>query len=522
MQISKRFYLLIMSIATSLLAAMPAHAHPAYKVIQNSITKLLQQPITKKRVLQLGATGLATYALAKASPHIYRKYTDWKHNRAANRRALAAQSLADAAHILRERKREAQLEEQFEAWVKQQPQHQPAATPVITSAQQRTPDKLWPAVSQSTADQEKIKKHKQLEAALHEQRNTKTIDPNAQYATYAGLAPITPPATQAQPAAAITLPPARLDAPEEPQEAKVHVAEQMVVPLDGEQQAIFDFYNRGMGYVHFIYDGQAALVPQATPAEFEESLRSIMWFLYMTSTTKADCHFEEGTMTILDHQNKLYNFLRSNNFAQPRISTHFKEYETKSDNGDSKRQAEAGKCDYGIDVTGLPTGKQHVLFGKLKEELLYIKLENYGLGLTGIVPHGWEAFVAYVRKVKWIREKTAMVSDDHETFRKERVPEDISAAALAHLQTLGQAELLTASEVAMLTKKFKDFGILCIVPFFEFYADTNPALRTWLETIKTQYPDWRNRKGREVVLSHEELLAAPFKDPRMHVIVTEE
>jgi chemotaxis protein histidine kinase CheA len=543
MKTTAKYLTLLIILCTILPSHNPAQA--AAGMLRNRTTYLaskLKHMPSKKFVLKLGTAAVVAYMAHKS----YKSYTAWAKSQDNERKAQMAETLrtiAMAAKLDHEAYKKAfyekiEAERKAAAARQQKALDDKAAAEQKIALQAQQESKNAAASAASGEEQAKKIEHERNIAAQLRAEQKKEADRKAAANDLAAFTSYSHLPQPAQPAPTVILAqyeskvsaasaaPAREEKhtfEQKIEEALLRQdyegqAEHMLIPLEPAQKTIIDLYNLGREYVARIYRDEAASVPQATLEQFRESLRAIMWFLYIVSEEKSQCAFEEGTICIHDTQNKLYNFLRTNNLAQERISTHFAEFETPADSPRRLQKAEERKKDYGIDVYGLPTDKQHILFGKLKEEFCYIKLENYGLGITGLIPHGYEAFLAYIRKIKTIRNYTGMVSDDHATFRKERVPEDIAAKSTEHLARIK----LEAQEHANIAQQFKKFGIRVIVPFFELYAENYPDIATWINSVKTQYPDYKYRKGREVILTQEEILAAPAKNPSISIIVLDE
>jgi hypothetical protein len=132
-----------------------------------------------------------------------------------------------------------------------------------------------------------------------------------------------------------------------------------------------------------------------------------VWALYGMTAKNKNQYFTEGTFSVYDDQDKLFNFLKP--IAYKRISSHHKGYSTQH---------------YGIDFKEgeLPCRKKHLLFAQLANHQLFLKPENHGTqNVTDTILHGQEWLVAQARKIETLRSLFDLASDQDPEFKKERI-----------------------------------------------------------------------------------------------------
>ncbi len=255
------------------------------------------------------------------------------------------------------------------------------------------------------------------------------------------------------------------------------------------------------------------------------AIRDLAWFLYGKALEKNQ-GFEEGTFVIVDEDFKLYDFLmtyvKSKNETVTGISTQDPLLHM-SDNPFAYSRdcshfplAKQKFTPYGIDIRfaenaaaedSLPAFKTHILFGKIDEErhLMYIKPENHGLYKgDGFMGHATEFGVAQVRKIPTLRNAFNyvggywgynLVSDDSETFRKDRVPEGFATAFKQAITT--DSSLYSQEEKAQLLKDAKEQGFKTL---YSELAQRSPTLQGLLEKYSKIYDHMEYRQGREIIL----------------------
>ena len=190
----------------------------------------------------------------------------------------------------------------------------------------------------------------------------------------------------------------------------------------------------------------------------------LLWFYYNIAVDKNQA-FSEGTFVLQDQDGRIYKFLldyvrmvnpdalrmvpafgypKNIYLAYARRSTHFPAEQ------DNYRQ-------YGIDIRFanfspqflLPTHKSHLLFGRISKDLVYIKMEDFGVCRDQYVPHSSEYIISLLRKIKpslkpyldtyvptYVNNLVEyyISSDDDPNYRKEHIPQDVLAHAFEILQ----------------------------------------------------------------------------------------
>lgn len=140
-----------------------------------------------------------------------------------------------------------------------------------------------------------------------------------------------------------------------------------------------------------------------------EQVQAFITGLYAYAESKGQA-FTEGTFVIEDFDGVVFNWLRSIQNDNQRISTHFKEYR--------------GMAQYGLDVSGLPDGKRTLLFGQFEhrannKKYIFIKPESHGVdGLIDKILHTASLIKSKVNKF-------TAGADDVPTYRKEHIPHQV-------------------------------------------------------------------------------------------------
>lgn len=233
----------------------------------------------------------------------------------------------------------------------------------------------------------------------------------------------------------------------------------------------------------------------------QEDLRNLTWFFYLyAGMCDARNFFEEGTFRIIgsnqQHECKYLTAIYEafEEFANPRLSTHLKEYQHK---------------DFGIDIAQLPAQKAHLLFGWVPEHnFLYLKPENYGVtGVKNGLLHLWELAVAQVRKTP-LAKLLGMRSDSSEGWRKERA--EILDEAKPLLNRIIKLRGLEERPRKTAIKDYIDFLTKVLQEVSTKDEALGKEIATFINHILEKHPDsWRERIGNEVILSVSELLNAP-------------
>lgn len=233
---------------------------------------------------------------------------------------------------------------------------------------------------------------------------------------------------------------------------------------------------------------------------------SACWYMYSVALTKEQ-GFTEGSFIVHD-DGRLYDYLlqyvknvnpdnwsdciaqSTNPYGYCRHSTHLHQYQHQ------------GHHQYGIDIRDgdtlnwweywvplekqqkahLPTGKKHILFGKIDAHRTFIKFENDGLyRYDGLVAHAFGAVTSTARKL-------GIGTNDGPTFRKEHMPKEV----VARLKQLIKEHKLniqtpkTIAEIVLLEKQ-------------------HPELTSLIEELRNTFDHIEVRHGNEVILMKHEL-----------------
>lgn len=228
-----------------------------------------------------------------------------------------------------------------------------------------------------------------------------------------------------------------------------------------------------------------------------DRVRDIMNYFFALAVNKNQW-FEEGSFMV--YHNGASNLLKllfdAGGFK--RLSSHFKSLKLNQ---------------FGLDVPDMPENKTHLLFAELATNALFIKPENYGVGLYSLPGHSWEYVVAQGRKLG------VWGSDQEHGMRKERIP----AKELSQY-----ADLLGVLEVgAELQRDYileaKTLGIRSIYNKLQQFEIEYPGFTEEIQTLKAQlekdYDHLGQRFGQEVILGPDELNI--FTPEFLHTVVTE-
>ncbi len=296
--------------------------------------------------------------------------------------------------------------------------------------------------------------------------------------------------------------------------------------LDSQELA-----RRGKSTLNKLLKNEGMPLYNLSQQEALEKIVEVIHTFYECAVQKGQ-KFDEGTFVIEDKNFNIYNSLLDyiqkanteitgithydkplmvsyNPFGYARRSTHFVD-----------KQKEF--VPYGIDIRFglegteealLPAGKRHLLIGKLdtQKQLIYIKPENHGLYYKDGVPgHGHELALAQARKSPMIKNLFSnwfnidLGSDDAENCRKERVPEKF-LNEFAH--ALIREEILHPSVIIELHAMARHKGIQALFSPLAQRSQALEQLRIRYE-ISFEYDHPEIRYGREVILTHDELLKA--------------
>ena len=296
---------------------------------------------------------------------------------------------------------------------------------------------------------------------------------------------------------------------------------------------------------------------QANLDQYMQSIIALMFYFYSKAVDKNQA-FNNGAFVIQDLGFKVFNFLYtfvekkwqpkdmykeitidvSGKRAYPRQSTHLNDYylyTNKAEKGWISPKKQKDFTHYGIDLPKeyrMPANKKHILFAKVETNpaLTYIKLEDHGLGISGVVQHALGLAKSKSRKlVTKAKNKfgklgfkeeahlekllnamaNVLGSDDSADSRRERVPADEMATFLALLLSPGSP----VAKDQIDTKRVKALGIQAMVFLLDgFIKDANGSAawkeeaRKFLQELRSTYDHVDIRIGREVILTPEKEL----------------
>jgi hypothetical protein len=308
--------------------------------------------------------------------------------------------------------------------------------------------------------------------------------------------------------------------------------------LKWQDQLFPDRIKKGQEIACNILRGQADPTTRIQQDSYLQNIISLMWFLYSRAMAKNQA-FEEGTFIIQDEQHRLYDYLMNfvklanptikelfaedseknisqNQYAYSRASSHFKR-EQKSTTYNGRH--------YGIDIrftkagSGfaaqalLPAQKSHILFGKIANNLIFIKFENVGIALQSAVYHGAEFVTAQARKQNQVLSESKyfegtilqpitdsvqyrLGSDDDPNYRKEHPTREFVTAC----REAALAERLSPEQMESFMELAKEEGIHGILAKIDEELTKKPDSATW-----EQLKDYINKLETKDGLDHQDI-----------------
>jgi hypothetical protein len=179
------------------------------------------------------------------------------------------------------------------------------------------------------------------------------------------------------------------------------------------------------------FDIHSSLDNQKIPNKHEDlsSIVDVLHYYYFLACQKNQKH-DSGAFIIEDNDFRIYNLLVNYRETHSRISSHLKEYYAHN-----KKYHQH----YGIDVpiNSLPIPEmQHILFGKVdeKKQLLFVKMETYGVGFWNLPGHSYEYLISFGNKLY------NTDADEAPNTRKERVPASLVAIFTTIIKPLTPAD----------------------------------------------------------------------------------
>lgn len=316
------------------------------------------------------------------------------------------------------------------------------------------------------------------------------------------------------------------------------------------------------GYYTFLmrYAPHEFAMPPSSQEHYLNIIVDLIWYLYAEALNKNE-PFDHGTIVIKDDNFVLHDFLLNyvkmvnpkvrgtvkdtahwvsfNPFGYSRASTHF-----------SKAQNESRQ--YGIDVRYhladslrniLPSGKSHILFGKVEPDLglMFIKLEHHGIyAYDGLMGHISGFFASKTRKSLptlekilprswycWLEKKVG--HNDDPASRRERVPH----AVKKQFKTLIRSSAMSPVRKKQCIQAVEHHGIKAVQSFvvqewrylkdiLKHKASKKQLHKTWLpqpfllkldamiQELGAYYDYLSLRTGREVILTDAELSSSLY------------
>lgn len=223
-----------------------------------------------------------------------------------------------------------------------------------------------------------------------------------------------------------------------------------------------------------------------------------MWFFYLYAGLQNERNiFKEGTFRIVDHVDarltNFFEFILGADGIQKRLASHFKQCQS-----------------YGIDIDTNkcplpPHGKRHLLLGQPASNEIYLKPENFGVnGFSDGIYHFGEFVIARMCKNDMLQWLFNLESDSAPQNRKEHLPDKIKEQLKKIKKQIHQAHVI--EEIRTLVPQLND--LLRDAVDNDKLALAN-EIQIALKEIESEYPDWKDRVGNEVVLDVDELLQAP-------------
>ena len=276
---------------------------------------------------------------------------------------------------------------------------------------------------------------------------------------------------------------------------------------NGDAKQAFDIEESAeKSYFHFLQDPRFLAQMKQNPNGYTDAIKKLMVTFYGIAQQKGQ-GFEEGTFVIEDPQGILFTFLRQHPQANQRTSSHFADRFPKS-----VTAGIANTQGYGIDINfpnnSIESGYEmgHILFNQFVHKgksYTFIKPEHWGIGYMQVPGHAWEFVTAQANKAIY------PARDDAPTFRKERIPQTIkklweNLVATSKLDKKQQEEF----KIVGIENKGGS-GIWKMRDLIEEHKNKfdEKTVKEFNDAIaKEQYDNLDVRKGREVIITQEDLL----------------
>lgn len=301
-------------------------------------------------------------------------------------------------------------------------------------------------------------------------------------------------------------------------------------PLEGSVNLINSFCmldhkkEFGKEYLAAILNDDLFEIPASSREQYLQAIVEIIHHLY----NQKGNNFTEGTFLIEDIEFKLYNFLLAYvKNVNHNVKGTFEDYPLHVSYNpfgycrDCSHYPESKKSHrpYGIDMRFtesdgelelLPAKKRHILFGIVdeKKQLMYIKIENYGLfWRDGLLMHAYEFFESKATKLGLTGH-----TDQEKGYRKERIPTEFVREVKEVLSGL-DANSKKQYHINELLKSIDTEGIKALhriytAEFLRTNKDIMEKLAAIIEKYEAEYDHLHIRSGQEVIFNAQDLKRA--------------
>lgn len=266
------------------------------------------------------------------------------------------------------------------------------------------------------------------------------------------------------------------------------------------------------------------------------------WFCYAEelNTGTTEHGFKEGTFILEDDNESIYNAFHEYlnilkdlglNIEQGKIQIQGLSIPCTAGTyiqnqfGGYRVSSHPGEQQFGIDVVDnqgndlplLPTGKLHLLVSKITldngKKLTLFKMENYGIHKPEhLKHHGAEFVTAQATKNATLRWMFGLESDDAETNKKERVPEEVRKKIAELTQKFPNMNEETKKLLAKTAKTSIANTLVILQQTFaqENDVELKSALSRVIHYIKTEFNNATKRMGNEVFITREDILVSGY------------
>ncbi len=237
---------------------------------------------------------------------------------------------------------------------------------------------------------------------------------------------------------------------------------------------------------------------ESIQGDYLKNVVQLFWHFYALCSTKGQS-FERGTIRLEDKDNKIFNYISKCPGIYDRSgkikSSHFHEMPDMPKYGlDIPHELRRNLC--------FQDDKFHILFGQLQSGTMFIKPEDRGINsISDVMEHAYHLIGSMHRRF------IAQGANDQSGIQCEHVPHNISSIWDQLLSEFG----LDKDQVYINAKKHGLYKMLELINVDRFKQNLNGKQQQIINRFTQALEEYDNlhlRKGREVILSHEKLLAS--------------